>query len=200
MKVKSVLSKPNSEPLGVRRTLVNKKADNTVQCQECVYVCRSKRRLRTHVFYAHRRRGAKKAVASVLPSDLVTVTCEPVVAVVAPEPDLVSVPSVAVSEAVNKVAVAESVSPLDKMVEESTESPEPQESLSRPQSVGFLTARPKKESQFPCQQTSTVWSSFVRDLTPGDLHKLRQAYEHQPCSYCNQTCMYQLMMTMRPSY
>ena len=97
------------------------KADNTVQCQECVYACRSKRHLQTHVFYAHRRRRAKKAVAPVLPSDFVMVTCEPVVAVVALEPDSVSVPSVAVSETVDNVAGAKPVSLMDKTVEKSTE-------------------------------------------------------------------------------
>ena len=85
-----------------------------------MYVCRSKRRLRTHVFYTHRQCRAKKAVAPVLPSDLVMVTCEPI-----------SVPSVAVSEAVDNVAVVEPISLLDNMVEESSASPEPQESLSR---------------------------------------------------------------------
>ena len=50
------------------------------------------------------------------------VTCEPVVAVVPPEPDTISVPSVAVFEVVDNVAVTESVSSLDNTVEEPTES------------------------------------------------------------------------------
>ena len=131
------------------------------------------------MFYTHhRQKNGKEKVVAAVPSNLVKVTVEPVVllenSVDLPveDPEQTTVHQIGV--AVMK-SLPEGVSP-------------------------FLSgSNVIRKLQVPCQQTLTIWASFVRDMEYPELHKLRRHYRGRPCTYCGQECVFQLMAT-RPSF